>query len=63
MITRGFTIAAQRSAIHASPRIFFDTGLPPFALLKCLQSGDSQTRPTGWFPVIAAGSTSNTLSQ
>ncbi|SPV21803.1 Uncharacterised protein [Burkholderia gladioli] len=63
MMMRGLTVAAQRSAIQARPRIFFDTGLPPFALLKCLQSGESQTSPTGWLPVIATGSTSNTLSQ
>jgi hypothetical protein len=26
--------------------MFFDTGLPPFALLKCLQSGENHANPT-----------------
>jgi hypothetical protein len=38
------------------------TGVPPLALLKCLQSGDSQTSATGWLFVTLIGSTSHTLS-
>ena len=47
MIIRGRVRSAHLRAIQAKPRIFFSTGFPPFALEKCLQSGLSQTSPTG----------------
>ena len=47
---------------QASPRIRLSTGFPPFALLKCLQSGEAHKRPTGLPPVISRGSTSHTLA-
>ncbi len=49
MMTRGRVFEAHRSATHAKPRIFFSTGLPPFALEKCLQSGDNHTKPNSNF--------------
>jgi predicted metal-binding protein len=35
---------------HASERIFFSTGFPPRALLKCVQSGENHAMPTGCPP-------------
>ncbi|WP_310734149.1 hypothetical protein [Ideonella dechloratans] len=47
--------ATQRIPTHASPRMCLETGVPPFAFEKCLQSGLSHTRPTGRFPVTSMG--------
>ena len=41
-MTSGLAMPAHFSTIHARPRIFFSTGFPPFALEKCLQSGENQ---------------------
>jgi hypothetical protein len=61
-MTRGRTAAAQRIATQASPRIFFETGFPPFAFEKCLQSGESHMRPTGRPAHASTGSTFQTSS-
>lgn len=46
MMTRGLLSAAHRQTTQASDRISFLTGVPPFARLKCRQSGDAQSSPT-----------------
>ncbi len=58
VITRGSTSSPQRRVTHASPRIDFSTGLAPFALEKCRQSGESQTSPTRRPAVATFGLTS-----
>ncbi|MPM35521.1 hypothetical protein SDC9_82114 [bioreactor metagenome] len=63
IITLGFTVAAHRTATHAKPLMFFSTGLPPLALLKCLQSGLNQQSATGLPPVTVNGFISQTDSQ
>ncbi len=37
---RGLVRATQRMPIQAKPRMFFFTGVPALALLKCLQWGE-----------------------
>ena len=39
-------VPAHFRATHASPLIFFSTGLPPLAFEKCLQSGLNHASPT-----------------
>jgi hypothetical protein len=63
MMTRGRTAFPQRTTTHARPRIFLSTGFPPFALLKCLQSGENQASPTGRPRQASAGSTFQMSSQ
>lgn len=66
-ITRGrwpaLNALAQRTTSHARPRTLFSTGLPPFALLKCLQSGENHASPTRRPPQTLRGSTFHTSSQ
>lgn len=63
IITLGLTSPAHLQATQASPRMFLSFGLPPFALLKCLQSGENQARPTGCPSHALTGSTAQTFSQ
>ncbi|MNL64879.1 hypothetical protein D3C87_1891410 [compost metagenome] len=63
-MTRGLlrspSLRTHSTTMVARPRIFFDTGLPPLAFEKCLQSGDAHSMPTGRPSVTSTGSTSNT---
>src|SRR5512143_1235049 len=62
-MTRGRTFCAQRTAVHARPRIFWLRGVVPFAFEKCLQSGEHHTRPTGRPWHAATGSTCQMFSR
>ena len=59
---RGCTVPAHLVTTHARPRIDFLTGVPPFARLKCVQSGEKCAHPTGLPFVALYGSTSNIFS-
>ena len=63
MCIRDSTSPAQRQATHARPRINLSFGFPPFALLKCLQSGENHASATGCPPHTLTGSTCHTSSQ
>ena len=59
---RGFTVIAHRRMTHDRPRILRLTGFPPFALLKCLQSGLNHASATGRPLHASTGSTFHTSS-
>ena len=51
----GLTAFAQRTAVHASARIFLSTGLPPFAVEWSLQSGENHAAATRRLPTSSRG--------
>jgi hypothetical protein len=55
MITAGRTCFAHVTTTQASERMFCRRGLPPFATLKSVQSGDAQSRSTGRPRVTSRG--------